>query len=88
MRALVHGQVQGVGYRAFARGEARRLALSGWVRNLPDGSVEVMAAGPGPDLVRLVDRLREGPPAGSVTRIDLDWDAGPGSDTASFEVCP
>ncbi len=63
----VEGRVQGVAYRHFARTSAVRLGVTGWVRNLPDGRVEVVAEGPARDVEAFLDRLREGP---SLARID------------------
>jgi acylphosphatase len=67
---VVHGRVQGVGYRWFVRNEARALGLVGRVRNLPDGTVEVAAAGPDEALAALRARLREGPPGARVEALD------------------
>lgn len=67
---LIDGRVQGVGFRWFARKAARDLGLTGRVRNLHDGRVEVHAAGDPDRLALLVDRLREGPPASRVTSIE------------------
>jgi acylphosphatase len=64
------GRVQGVGFRWFVRQEARELGLAGRVRNLPDGSVEVVAMGEPSALACLRDRLREGPPGARVQRIE------------------
>jgi len=75
MRTIVRGRVQGVGFRAFVVREARRLGLDGFTRNLPDGSVEVVASGHPLQLELLVERLRSGPPLSqvdAVERIDLD----------------
>ena len=69
LHLLIDGRVQGVGYRWFARQAGRELGLTGKVRNLPDGRVEVHAAGDPERLARLIDRLREGPPAARVTEI-------------------
>jgi acylphosphatase len=61
LRATVQGRVQGVGFRYAVLSEAKSLGLTGFVENLPDGSVHVEAEGP-PDLLdRLEDLLREGP---------------------------
>ena len=60
-RAIVTGRVQGVGYRFFAERAARDLDLRGWVRNLPDGSVETVAEGEEEAIARYFDRLRQGP---------------------------
>jgi acylphosphatase len=70
VRLRITGRVQGVGFRGFARAEARDLGLSGRVKNLPDGSVEVVAVGAPPALARLRERLREGPPGGRVQKIE------------------
>ncbi|HUG54240.1 MAG TPA: acylphosphatase [Vicinamibacteria bacterium] len=69
-RYLVHGRVQGVGYRYFAMREAGRLGVSGFARNLPDGSVEVVAEGADEVLQAFEDRLREGPSFAHVGSVD------------------
>jgi acylphosphatase len=80
--AVVRGRVQGVGYRVFALREAMALGLDGFVANLADGSVRVVAEGPSGDLDDLVGRLWEGPPAGWVdevlTRLEPARGIGPG----------
>lgn len=62
----IAGRVQGVGFRWFAREEARRLDLAGWVRNLPTGEVEILAEGPRVALDELARRVAEGPPGARV----------------------
>jgi acylphosphatase len=69
LHLLIDGRVQGVGYRWFARNAGRELGLTGKVRNLPDGRVEIHAAGDPDKLAELVGRLREGPPAARVQSI-------------------
>ncbi|HYU48296.1 MAG TPA: acylphosphatase, partial [Terriglobales bacterium] len=59
-RFLVRGRVQGVGFRWFVEREAQILQIAGWVRNNPDGSVEVLAQGTRDQLAGLHSRLREG----------------------------
>lgn len=67
MRCLVEGRVQGVGYRAATRREAQRLGLTGWVRNLPDGRVELLASG-SPEALDALERwLWQGP---AFARVD------------------
>jgi acylphosphatase len=66
----VSGRVQGVGFRQWTRKTAERLGLSGSVRNLPDGSVEVQAAGSAQGLRELEGALWDGPPAARVERVD------------------
>jgi len=70
-RYLIEGRVQGVGFRHFTRKAARELGLSGFVRNLPDGSVEAVAAGPGEALEALERHLRQGPPASRVDTVQV-----------------
>jgi acylphosphatase len=72
---LVSGRVQGVAFRAYTVDEALRLGLSGWVRNLPDGRVEVEAEGDRAALLALVRFCEKGPPAARVDRVDADWRA-------------
>lgn len=66
---IVEGRVQGVSYRAAAQQVARELALQGYVRNLPDGCVEIVAEGPEDQLEQLEDWCWQGPPAASVTHV-------------------
>jgi acylphosphatase len=69
----VVGRVQGVGFRWFTRVVARRLQLAGWVRNLPDGSVEVAASGREDKLDELRGLLRKGPEGAVVSDVvELD----------------
>jgi len=63
------GIVQGVGFRWFVRERARRLGLDGWVRNLADGSVEVLASGDAGQLDLLRDELRRGPDGAVVDQL-------------------
>lgn len=67
---LIRGRVQGVGFRWWTARTARELGLVGTVRNRPDGTVELQAAGPPAALHRLEERLRDGPPAARVDAID------------------
>lgn len=86
-RWLVSGRVQGVGFRWFALRQAQRLGLRGWVRNLPDGRVEVVAAGPGTAVEQLDQALRHGPPAARVETVDKSADVSPEDVVAkSFDV--
>lgn len=65
----IEGRVQGVGYRWWAVGQARRLGLDGWVRNRSDGSVEALAIGPPEALDGFAAACRQGPSAARVTAV-------------------
>jgi acylphosphatase len=70
----VRGRVQGVFFRAATADEAQALALSGWVRNLPDGRVEIVAEGRRPALQALAAWAHQGPPAARVAEVEEQWD--------------
>jgi acylphosphatase len=72
-RAIVQGRVHGVYFRSSTMEEARALRLAGYARNLPDGTVEVVAAGPRPELEMLIDYLHRGPDLARVTGVQIDW---------------
>ncbi len=69
-RFLVHGRVQGVGFRWWVWRQATRLGLQGLARNLRDGSVEVIAEGSDSSLADLERVLAQGPPAAHVERVE------------------
>ena len=73
LHAYVNGWVQGVGYRYFVVNTALSLGLRGYVRNLSDGSVEVIAQGNRPNLERLLNMLQRGPSAADVKDIRTHW---------------
>ena len=69
----VEGRVQGVGYRAFTQKAAGRLGITGGVKNLPDGRVEILAEGPRVTLDELLKILRQGPPLSRVSDVLVQW---------------
>ncbi|WP_422376694.1 acylphosphatase [Roseibium sp.] len=69
MHVLIEGRVQGVGYRAWCAGEAEARSLSGWVRNLPNGTVEAVFSGPSDVVVDMLDALWQGPPFARVKTV-------------------
>lgn len=71
---LVSGQVQGVFFRDHTRRWAASLNLTGWVRNLMDGRVEVVAEGDKESIENLISRLREGPPMAYVENTEVNWE--------------
>src|SRR5438067_5338120 len=66
---FVSGQVQGVGFRAFTYESATDLELKGWVRNLTDGRVEIVAQGNEPTIAKLLERVKKGPQFGRVDSV-------------------
>lgn len=81
LSARIHGRVQGVGFRHFTTTRARKLSVTGWVRNEPDGSVRLEAEGDEAALTSLLDAVREGPRAARVDTVDAEWDTA----TRSFD---
>lgn len=84
LHLYVSGRVQGVGFRDFTRSQARRLAVTGWVRNLSDGRVEIWAEGEPRALSAFVEQVRRGPRAARVTDVRMEQ-ATPGG-YADFEI--
>jgi acylphosphatase len=77
-RIWVSGRVQGVGYRMFARDEARRHGLLGGVRNLGDGRVEVEVEGERGTVEAFISVLRAGPPMARVIDLQVQWESAAG----------
>ena len=73
IEAVVRGVVQGVGFRFFVEKEARSLGVLGYVRNRPDGAVEVVAEGKKGLLEELLASLRRGPLGAHVSGVDARW---------------
>lgn len=86
VRARVRGRVQGVAYRASTRHEAHRLGLAGWVRNLPDGSVELEAQGEPEVVAALLAWCHQGPGLARVTAVDVEELAVVAGAPAGFEI--
>jgi acylphosphatase len=84
-RLRVEGQVQGVGFRAWTAWTARSLGLAGWVRNQPDGTVELEAEGASEAVARLRDAVSRGPELASVGRV-RELEPGDGSLPRPFEI--
>lgn len=74
LSAIVHGRVQGVFFRDFTQRQAWDLGLTGYVRNLPDGTVEAVAEGPQDALEELLERIRLGPPGARVDSVNFRWE--------------
>lgn len=85
LTARVHGYVQGVGYRFFVQRQAGALGLRGYVRNLGNGDVEVVAEGQRVRLEQLLHALERGPSAADVENVAADWSDGMGI-FSSFQI--
>jgi acylphosphatase len=70
----VSGRVQGVGFRAFVQHTAQTMNLTGWVKNLYDGRVEVLTEGSEDDINAFIDKLKEGPIGARVDNADVNWE--------------
>lgn len=81
---MISGKVQGVFYRASAKEKALELALSGWIKNTPDGSVEATVSGSDEAVQQFVDWCRQGPPRAEVSQVSVT--PKPDSGFAGFEV--
>ncbi|MBL8021803.1 MAG: acylphosphatase [Leptospirales bacterium] len=76
-RFIVEGKVQGVGFRQFVLGEARKLGVTGFVRNLADGSVECLARGTSDQMASLEAELKRGPSWSQVSFVTSELDDRP-----------
>jgi acylphosphatase len=83
----VNGLVQGVGFRAAMRDEARGLGITGWVRNRADGSVEALLEGPVAAIDAIIEWARRGPPGAHVTDVRVS-EGGAGVQHSGFDVRP
>jgi acylphosphatase len=88
LHAIIDGRVQGVSFRYYTTQYARSLdSVTGWVRNLPDGSVEVTAEGPRPQLDRLLAFLNHGPAGARVESVTATWHAATGEFDDFTVIC-
>jgi acylphosphatase len=85
LHAIVHGYVQGVGFRMFVDREGRRLGLAGTVRNRADGTVEVVAEGERSVLEEFLRALQRGPGEAEVERVEVSWGSAQGR-PAGFHI--
>lgn len=72
---LITGFVQGVGFRQMVKHEARKRNLTGWVKNLSDGSVEALAIGSEDKLAELIEACKKGPFLSQVDNVHVEWEA-------------
>jgi acylphosphatase len=87
VHAFFGGKVQGVGFRYFVNQRASGLSITGWVRNLKDGRVELVAEGSRADLETFIAQVKQGPGGAQVADVNLDWGDADGS-YGAFRVMP
>lgn len=85
VHAIVHGRVQGVFFRDYTRRQAELLGLSGWVRNLPDRTVETVFEGDADSVTSMLQWLKTGSPMSDVTDIDAR-EEDPQGESKGFEI--
>jgi len=83
--AVITGEVQMVGFRAFAQRHAERLGIEGYARNTPSGKVEVLAEGEESALSAFLDLLRQGPRMAVVSDVQVRWEQ-PKGDLRGFGI--
>lgn len=86
LTALVIGEVQGVGFRYYAARAADRLGLTGWVGNMPDGSVKVEAVGTQEQIVEFLTALQEGPEMSTVEDVQFHIEDQDDHEYSRFEI--
>ncbi|PWB39962.1 MAG: acylphosphatase [Rhodocyclales bacterium] len=84
-RLVIHGRVQGVGFRASLAWAAQKEDVAGWVRNRRDGTVEAMVAGSDEAVAAMIAWARRGPPGARVDRVEVELGSG---DFNDFEQWP
>jgi acylphosphatase len=87
LHAWVDGHVQGVGFRYFVREKANLFSVTGWVRNIHDGRVELLAEGPRDRVDSLLEAARQGPRGSHVTEVRVEW-ADASGEFDAFRVLP
>ena len=84
-QVTVYGTVQGVAFRASTRHEASRFGINGWVRNLPDGTVEALFEGEKKAVEQILTWCRQGPPGAHVSNVQIVWEPYHG-EFQSFDI--
>ncbi len=84
-QVVVHGIVQGVFFRASTRDEAVRLGVTGWVRNLPDGTVRALFEGEKKKVEEIIGWCHKGPPGAQVRKVEIFWESYHG-EYRQFEI--
>jgi acylphosphatase len=87
LHVIVEGHVQGVGFRYYVSEQALFIGLTGWVRNVYDGQVEVVAEGTRADLEKLLRYIQRGPSGAYVSSVSEDWSPARG-EFSRFSIAP
>ncbi len=82
----IFGRVQGVGFRFFIERLANSYGVDGWVRNLPDGSVEALLIGDEEVLKMMIPEIRQGPPSAFVRELRTQWFPQPPEEVYGFHI--
>lgn len=83
---IIEGTVQGVGFRQFVKYKAKKLNITGWIKNLSDGRVEALIEGSPENVRKMVDICKSGPFLARVKKIDVNWNHNPEPDIIGFTV--
>ncbi|MDJ0688834.1 MAG: acylphosphatase [Xenococcaceae cyanobacterium MO_188.B32] len=86
IRAIVSGRVQGVGFRMSTLQQARQIGVSGYVRNLRNGNVEIVASGKADKVDELLKWAKSGPPSAMVNHLKVEVIANDGEEFVGFEI--
>ena len=86
LHCVIRGHVQGVGFRAYLQAHALSLGIGGRVKNLPDGSVELVAIGPSTSLGKFLELCRTGPMAADVGSLDEEWSVAEQDEHPFFQI--
>jgi acylphosphatase len=73
-RLFISGFVQGVGFRRFVQKQAQEMSVGGWVRNLPDGKVEVLLQGERQEVEMVIDSCHKGPFLAEIEEVEIEWE--------------
>ncbi len=86
IRVMISGDVQDVFFRISAQDKANELGLTGWVKNLFNNAVEILAEGERDDLSIFAGWLHEGPPNATIEKISIEWEEQSEKEFTSFEI--
>ena len=86
IRAIVSGRVQGVGFRMSTLQQAKQIGVSGYVRNLMNGNVEIVALGKTEKVEELLQWAKSGPPSARVNNLEVEVIANDGEEFVGFEI--